>query len=163
MKALGKQVIVEFYNCDQKRLNDASFLEESLTAAAKEAQATVIKSVFHKFSPHGVTGVIVIAESHLSIHTWPEFDYAALDLFVSLYGSAAGNLALTTLAFSGVYLGGGIAPKILPRLLDGPFLEAFHAKGRYRAMMETLPVRVILEPETGLLGAAREARRIASV
>ena len=88
---------------------------------------------------------------------------AALDLFVSLYGSAAGNLALTTLAFSGVYLGGGIAPKILPRLLDGPFLEALHAKGRYRAMMETLPVRVILDPETGLLGAAREARRIAAV
>ena len=81
MKALGKQVIVEFYNCDQKRLNDASFLEESLTAAAKEAQATVIKSVFHKFSPHGVTGVIVIAESHLSIHTWPEYNYAAVDIF----------------------------------------------------------------------------------
>ena len=86
---------------------------------------------------------------------------AALDLFVSLYGSAAGNLALTTLAFSGVFLGGGIAPKILPRLLDGPFLESFHAKGRYRSLMETLPVRVILDPETGLLGAAREARRLA--
>lgn len=87
---------------------------------------------------------------------------AALSLFVSLYGSTAGNLALTTLAYSGVYLGGGIAPKILPRLLDGPFLEAFRAKGRYRAMMETLPVRVILDPETGLHGAAREARRLAT-
>lgn len=87
---------------------------------------------------------------------------AALSLFVSLYGSAAGNLALTTLAYSGVYLGGGIAPKILPRLLDGPFLEAFRAKGRYRAMMKTLPVSVILDPDTGLHGAAREARRLAA-
>jgi glucokinase len=87
---------------------------------------------------------------------------AALDLFVSLYGSAAGNLALTTLAFSGIFLGGGIAPKILPRLLSGPFIEAFHAKGRYRAMMKTLPVQVILDPDTGLHGAAREARRVAA-
>ena len=80
-KALGKQVIVEFYDCNKKQLNNSSFLEESLTTAAKEAQATVIKSVFHKFSPHGVTGVVVIAESHLSIHTWPEYNYAAVDIF----------------------------------------------------------------------------------
>ena len=82
---------------------------------------------------------------------------AALDLFVGLLGAAAGNLALTTLARSGVFIGGGIAPKILPRLRRGPFLESFAAKGRYRDLMRAVPVRVILEPDTALLGAAREA------
>ena len=80
-KSLGKQAIVEFYNCNQEKLNNSDFLEESLNNAARQAQATVVKSVFHKFSPHGVTGVIVIAESHLSIHTWPEYNYAAVDIF----------------------------------------------------------------------------------
>lgn len=82
---------------------------------------------------------------------------AALELFCDLYGAAAGNLALTTLARGGVYLGGGIAPKILPRLMEGSFLEAFRHKGRFASLMTSIPVRVILNPETAVLGAAREA------
>lgn len=81
----------------------------------------------------------------------------ALEIFISAYGAAAGNLALVTFAVGGVFLGGGIAPKILKRLEDGSFLEAFHAKGRFREAMERMPVTVILEPETALLGAARRA------
>ena len=84
----------------------------------------------------------------------------ALDIFTSLYGAVAGNLALTCLAVSGVYLGGGITPKILPRLRDGAFLEAFRSKGRYRGLMESIPVRVVLNPETALLGAARAAAQL---
>lgn len=81
----------------------------------------------------------------------------ALEIFISAYGAAAGNLALVTFAVGGVFLGGGIAPKILERLQEGPFLESFHAKGRFRETMERMPVTVILEPETALVGAARRA------
>ncbi len=82
---------------------------------------------------------------------------AALDLFCDLYGAVAGNLALTALARGGLFLGGGIAPKILPRLKEGTFLDAFRHKGRFASLMATIPVRVILNPEAAVLGAAREA------
>ena len=78
----------------------------------------------------------------------------ALDLFVSLYGAAAGDLALVARATAGVYLGGGIAPRILPRLRDGAFLRAFRDKGRLTPFLERIPVKVILEPKTALIGAA---------
>ena len=81
----------------------------------------------------------------------------ALDLFVSIFGSAAGNLALRMMALGGVYLGGGIAPRILPRLQDGRFMEAFVEKGRFHELLEQVPVRVILNDRTALLGAARVA------
>lgn len=83
----------------------------------------------------------------------------ALDLFVSIYGAVTGNLALIGMATGGVYLGGGIAPKILDKLDDGTFVDAFRAKGRYRDFMERIRVEVILEPETALLGAARRGLR----
>jgi glucokinase len=80
-----------------------------------------------------------------------------MKLFVGLYGAQAGNVALGLLATGGVYLGGGIAPKILD-FLEGPgFLEAFHAKGRMRPLVESMPVKVILDEGTALLGAARHA------
>jgi glucokinase len=79
----------------------------------------------------------------------------ALDLFVSLYGAVAGDLALVAKATGGVFVGGGIAPKILPKLRAGGFIEAFRDKGRLRPLLERIPVRVILEPRTALLGAAQ--------
>jgi glucokinase len=79
----------------------------------------------------------------------------ALDLFVSLYGAEAGNLALRTLATGGVYIGGGIAPKIIDRLKGPAFMLAFTAKGRLSPLLETIPVRVILNDRTALLGAGR--------
>ena len=81
MEALGKQILVEFYDCDQSKLNDVSFIEGSLIDAAKASRATLISHNFHKFSPYGVSGVVVIAESHIAIHTWPEYLYAAVDIF----------------------------------------------------------------------------------
>lgn len=81
----------------------------------------------------------------------------ALRMFASLYGAAAGNLALHVLATGGVYLGGGIAPAILPILSDGEFVEAFVSKGRFRAFLSRIPVRVILDDKAALLGAARYA------
>jgi glucokinase len=81
----------------------------------------------------------------------------ALDLFVSLYGAEAGNMALKVMASGGVYLGGGIAPKILAKLKDSVFMNAFSAKGRMRPLLQAIPVRVILNTKVALLGAARYA------
>jgi glucokinase len=83
-----------------------------------------------------------------------------LRLFVEAYGAEAGNLALRGVATSGVFVGGGIAPKILPALQDGRFMDAFRAKGDMSALVARMPVNVILTPETGLLGAAVAAQEL---
>lgn len=83
----------------------------------------------------------------------------ALDLFVSMYGAQTGNMALAVMATGGVYLGGGIAPKILPRLREGAFVRAFTDKGRLSEVVERIPVWVIRNELTALLGAARHAQR----
>jgi len=82
----------------------------------------------------------------------------ALELFVSLYGAEAGNLALKMMATGGMYIGGGIAPRIIQKLRDGTFMKAFTAKGRMKPLLEAIPVRVILNDKTALLGAAHCAR-----
>lgn len=87
----------------------------------------------------------------------------ALDLFVSLYGAEAGNLALKVMATGGVYVGGGIAPKILDKLATPTFMQAFTAKGRMKPLLEAIPVRVILNDDAALLGAARCAALRASL
>ena len=84
----------------------------------------------------------------------------ALTLVISIYGAEAGNLALKTLAVGGIFVGGGIAPKILPNLIDGPFLGAFLDKGPLSALMQTIPVHIVLEPRAPLLGAAACARAL---
>ncbi len=81
MNALGKHLLLELKDCDREVLNDISFLRGILLAAASEAGATVLGESFHQFNPHGVSGVVIIAESHLFIHTWPECGYAAVDIF----------------------------------------------------------------------------------
>ncbi len=81
MNALGKHLLLELKDCDREVLNDLSFLKGILTAAANEAGATVLGESFHQFAPHGVSGAVIIAESHLFIHTWPECGYAAVDIF----------------------------------------------------------------------------------
>jgi len=81
----------------------------------------------------------------------------ALDLFVSLYGAEAGNLALKFKATGGVFVGGGIAPKIIEKLKGPTFMQAFTAKGRMKALLEAMPVKAILNDKTALLGAARRA------
>lgn len=79
--ALGRHILVEFFGCSASILNDVIVIEKSMVDAAKAAQATVINSTFHHFSPYGVSGVVVIQESHLAIHAWPEYQYAAVDIF----------------------------------------------------------------------------------
>ena len=81
MKALGTHIIVELSDCNSEILSDVDQVSNILVAAAKEAKAEVLQTAFHRFSPQGVSGVVVIAESHLSIHTWPEYGYAAMDIY----------------------------------------------------------------------------------
>lgn len=81
-EALGKHVILELMDCERARLCDRDFLRTTLLAACRAAGATIMGDSFHTFTPYdGVSGVIIIAESHLSIHTWPEYNYAAVDIF----------------------------------------------------------------------------------
>ncbi|MGI6318639.1 MAG: S-adenosylmethionine decarboxylase proenzyme [Firmicutes bacterium] len=81
MRALGRHVLAEFYGCSPEVLNDTEKIEKMMVDAALEAGAEVKEVIFHQFSPQGVSGVVVISESHLAVHTWPEFGYAAVDVF----------------------------------------------------------------------------------
>ena len=81
MNALGKHLLLELKDCNKEALNNLDFLRSALVTAANECGATVLGESFHPFHPQGVSGVVVIAESHLSIHTWPEYGYAAADIF----------------------------------------------------------------------------------
>ena len=81
MNALGRHLLLELFDCDSDAINNLETVKAALVEAAKRAQATIVDVVFHEFNPFGVSGVVVIAESHLSIHTWPEYRYAAVDIF----------------------------------------------------------------------------------
>ena len=81
MKALGTHIVCELSGCDPKKLTDVEGVRETMQSAALAANATVVTAAFHRFQPVGVSGVVVIQESHLSIHTWPETGYAAMDFY----------------------------------------------------------------------------------
>lgn len=79
--SLGRHILAELFDCDTDILNDRKQIEKIFVEAALKSGAEIREVAFHKFSPHGVSGVVVISESHLAIHTWPEFNYAAVDVF----------------------------------------------------------------------------------
>ncbi len=120
---------------DTKREDEPVWLKDEI---AENGDAAAV------ISQNGIAGKSAICEK-------------TLDIFVSNYGAEAGNLALKMLATGGVFLGGGIAPKVLPKLLSGEFIESFCAKGRMRELLEKIPVRVVLNDEAALLGAAHYA------
>lgn len=130
----GLQNIYEFLR-DTNRFEEPDWLAEEI-AEADDIPATISKN--------GLTGKEEICK-------------AALNTFVSIYGAEAGNLALKMLATGGVFLGGGIAPKILPSLKESTFMESFQSKGRMRELLEKIPVRVVLCDNAALLGAAHFA------
>jgi len=80
-RPLGIQLLAEIWDCDGDRLNDIEGIEETMIRAANKSGAEIRKVAFHRFEPQGVSGVVVISESHLTIHTWPEMAYAAVDIF----------------------------------------------------------------------------------
>ncbi len=81
MNALGRHLLLELKICNEEVLDDLDFIRICLTEAAVQSGATVVGESFYHFSPYGVSGVVNIAESHIAIHTWPEFQYAAVDVF----------------------------------------------------------------------------------
>ncbi|MEC4677053.1 MAG: adenosylmethionine decarboxylase [Nitrospirota bacterium] len=81
MHALGTHLLVELRDCNPEILKDLNKIKNAMVAAAMEAKATIVDISFHEFNPFGISGMVVIAESHLSIHTWPEYSYAAVDIF----------------------------------------------------------------------------------
>lgn len=81
MEALARHLLLELFDCDEGILNCLEAVKGILVEAANRAHATIVKVTFHEFNPYGISGVVVIAESHLSIHTWPEYRYAAADIF----------------------------------------------------------------------------------
>jgi glucokinase len=121
------------YLRDAKK-NEPTWLAEKIKV--EDPAATIAEA--------GLTGKVEIARQ-------------ALDLFASIYGAEAGNLALKAMALDGVYVAGGIAPKLIEKLKDGTFMRAFTNKGRYKRLLSTIPVKVVMNPKTGLLGAASVA------
>ena len=81
MYALGNHLLIELRDCNPEVLKSLEKVQDALVSAAKQAAATIVDISFHKFNPFGISGMVIIAESHLSIHTWPEYGYAAVDIF----------------------------------------------------------------------------------
>jgi len=124
-------------------LRDRGFAEEDPAVATRLAQ--------------GDPGVVI---TDLALQGSDSLSVQTLRLFCSIYGAEAGNLALKCVSLGGVFIGGGIAPKILSILGSGEFLRAFLDKGRFRGLMETLEISVSLNPQAALLGAASHASRL---
>ncbi len=78
---LGRQMTIDYYECRREALSDCASLEAAFVSAARTSGATVISASFHAFEPQGISGVVIIAESHFTVHAWPEHDYAAVDIF----------------------------------------------------------------------------------
>jgi len=81
LKTIGRHLIAEYYGCDPQILNDVEHIRAAMVRAAGVIGATIMGETFHGFTPQGVSGTVVIAESHLSIHTWPEYGYVAVDIY----------------------------------------------------------------------------------
>jgi S-adenosylmethionine decarboxylase len=132
MDSHGKHVLLECRGCERAVLDDASALERALRAAAERIGARVITAAFHAFAPHGVTGMLLLEESHISVHSWPEHGYAAIDLFTCGTADPAQALPLLRealgareLAFVTVERGLGT-----PALRVGPVRSALLQDGR---------------------------------
>ncbi len=126
---------------------------ECLRERGVEAESPAVRDEMLRDDPAAVIGTHAVAGDDA-------LSGRAFDLFAALYGAEAGNLALKCLPRGGIYIAGGIAAKVLPRLLKSPFLASMHAKGRMSDLLRSMPVRVVTDERVGLLGAASFAARI---
>ena len=110
----SKHLLLELYRCDYEKLNDESFLRCTLNRAAKLAKATVLNLISNKFEPQGVTAIALLAESHISIHTWPESNYSAVDIFTC-------------------------GPNMLPEVASQYLIEALKAREHFLRVIERNP------------------------
>ena len=122
----SKHLLLELYGCDYEKLNDESFLRCTLNRAAKLAKATVLNLISNKFEPQGVTAIALLAESHISIHTWPESNYSAIDIFTC-------------------------GQNMLPELASQYLIEALKAEEHFLRVLERNPPAAVLkEMRTGV-------------
>jgi glucokinase len=128
------------------------FLRQSKTAPPESAEVAAALA-----QPGADVGAIV---SHFALENQDPLCERTLEMFVAAYGAEAGNLALKSLPFGGVFIAGGIGAKILPKMQDGRFMENFLDKGRMRKILEDMPVSLVLNPKVGLIGAALIAERL---
>ncbi|MDP6779962.1 MAG: adenosylmethionine decarboxylase [Candidatus Latescibacteria bacterium] len=124
MKPLGRHLIMEFYECDVAVLDDSEAVEKIMLRAAEAAGATVVTHACHHFSPHGVSAVVAIGESHLSIHTWPEYGYCAADIFTC--GESTDNGAALEVIREAFSAGGHKALEVQRGLLSRRDVEVRH-------------------------------------
>ncbi len=138
MKTIGRHLIAEYYDCQQDLLNSVAFIRDMMLRSATEMGATVVGETFHAFSPHGVSGTVVIAESHLSIHTWPENGYVAVDIYTC--GGLNPNIAFAQI---GRELGAatGRQQEILRGLPDEISDEATLAPSDVKIMSRIAPIK----------------------
>ena len=115
----SKHLLLELYRCDSEKLNDESFLRCTLNRAAKLAKATVLNLISNKFEPQGVTAIALLAESHISIHTWPESNYSAVDIFTC-------------------------GQNMLPELASQYLIEALQAEEHFLRVIERNPPAAVL-------------------
>jgi S-adenosylmethionine decarboxylase len=120
LNALGRHLLLELFDCDVDAISNLESVKGALIEAAKRAQATIVDVVFHEFNPFGVSGVVVIAESHLSIHTWPEYRYCAVDVF------SCGDVLQPEIAVSYLVDAFGAARTSVVEMQRGMFLNATH-------------------------------------
>ena len=120
MNALGRHLLLELFDCELDAINNLESVKGALIEAAKRAQATIVDVVFHEFNPFGVSGVVVIAESHLSIHTWPEYRYCAVDVF------SCGDILQPEIAVTYLVEAFGAARTSVVEMQRGMFLNAAH-------------------------------------
>jgi S-adenosylmethionine decarboxylase len=111
MKKLGAHYLIELVDCNPETLSHTETVEAGFVRAAEASKATILNVYFHQFSPHGVSGVILIAESHFTIHTWPEENYAAIDFFTC--GEMEPEKAIDV--FKEVFMAGDVRVKIVDR------------------------------------------------
>jgi len=116
----SKHLLLELYKCDYEKLNDESFLRCTLNRAAKLAKATVLNLISNKFEPQGVTAIALLAESHISIHTWPESNYSAIDIFTC-------------------------GQNMLPELASQHLIEALHAEEHILRVIKRNPPPAVLK------------------
>jgi glucokinase len=153
--ALGRFLRQKFGHVSNERVVSGqglpSILEFLCETDAAEPSAELQQALRQRDRARAISGLALSGRDPLAAR--------ALDIFASAYGGFAGNMALTTLGHGGVYIAGGIAPKIAAKLEDGGFMRAFRAKGRFQKLMETFPVKVVMNDQVGLHGALSAAGR----
>ncbi len=127
MKQLGRHLIMELYDCDTAILDNVEQVEEIMLRAAEASGATVVTHACHHFSPHGVSAIVAIGESHLSVHTWPEYGYCAADIFTC--GDGTDNGAALEVMRDAFRAGRHVAFEVQRGILGGPDGKLHHKPG----------------------------------